>query len=644
MLNDYRLFFQSIEHYALLLLKSHGIIQFANKAASAICGYSEAELLHRSFKQLYTEEDQRLKRDELELFTAQEANAFEAEYWRQKKDGSRYWAHTDISAVYNEQNQLEGYTVLIKDISEKKKNELELREKEERYRLMIEGVTEYGIFMLDTEGNIVTWNEGAKRITGYPSYEIIGKNFSVFYIAEDRQSHKPERELEIAIATGKYEEEGWRVRKDGKLFWSGVTITTLYNEDNQFVGFSKVTRDLTERKEEEEKLRQSEERFRELVQQVKDYGIFMLDEKGRIISWNEGAKRINGYEAEEIIGKYFSIFYTEEDKINGKPANELKIAQATGKYEEEGWRVRKNGMLFWTNVVITALFNRHGKLIGYSKVTRDLTERKESERALKESSDRYRLLADELKITNTELARTNKELEQFTSIVSHDLQEPLRTIKSFLVLIDKKLPQNSSPELRSYIQKATYAGNRMKELILNLLQYAQLSKDDISVEAISVTTLLGEALQNIKDRMDATGATITVENDIAYVYGHKVQLVQLLQNLLANALKFSQPGRPPRIHIKITRRESDILFSITDNGIGIASENKNKIFEIFRRLHVENTYPGNGIGLSICKKIVDRHNGRIWPESKLGEGSTFHFTIKADKAIKENILISPENE
>lgn len=334
--NDPFIFFQSIKHYAVLILDQHGIIQFSNKAATAIFGYSNSDMLHQPFAMLYTKEDQSRDRNEQELFTAQKERAFEAEYWRQKKDGSLIWAVTDISAVYDGQNELAGFTVLIKDISDKKRDELALREKEERYRLMVEGVKDYAIFMLDTQGYIITWNEGAKRIKGYNSYEIIGKHFSVFYPQEDLNTNKPQRELVIALETGKYEEEGWRVRKDGSLFWASVIITTLYNENNNFIGFSKVTRDLTEKKEEEEKLRQSEARFRELVQQVKDYGIFMLDEKGRISSWNEGAKRINGYETNEILGKYFSIFYPEEDKINGKPARELKIATETGKYEEEG--------------------------------------------------------------------------------------------------------------------------------------------------------------------------------------------------------------------------------------------------------------------------------------------------------------------
>ena len=194
---------------------------------------------------------------------------------------------------------------------------------------MVESVRDYAIFMLDTRGNILSWNDGARRTKGYSANEIIGKHFSTFYTTEDLDSKKPEKELEIAIATGKYEEEGWRVKKNGQVFWANVVITALFDEQNNHIGFSKVTRDLTERKEAQEILRQSEERYRSLVEQVADYGIFMMDEKGRIVSWNEGAKRINGYTATEIIGKYFSIFYPEEDIINNKPTHELRTAPAS---------------------------------------------------------------------------------------------------------------------------------------------------------------------------------------------------------------------------------------------------------------------------------------------------------------------------
>lgn len=625
------LLLQSISE-AIFMLDVDGYIIFANNSASSITGFSPDELLNKQLSVLYNNDA--IKTD-YELSLALKKGRFVSEGWRSRKDGSRFWGEITLSLVHDEKKQTR-YGCLLRDVTEKKKAELDLRKSEEQYRLMVDAVKDYAIFMLDPTGHIVTWNEGAKKLKGYSANEIIGKHFSTFYTAEDLETKKPERELKIAIETGKYEEEGWRVKKNGSVFWANIVITSLFNEQNNLIGFSKVTRDLTWRKEAVDSLKESEERYRSLVEQVIDYGIFLMDEKGRIISWNEGAKKLKGYTADEIIGKYFSIFYPEEDIMNGKPAMELRVAKAEGKYEEEGWRKRKDGSLFWASVVITAVYNTNGILIGFSKVTRDLTERKEAERVLRESYELYRSLSEELKTTNNELTYANGELEQFTSIVSHDLQEPIRTIKSFLLLTEQKLSQGQYENLGAYIGKSINAANRMRELIQNLLHYSQLSKDAVAMKEVDVSELIGRALQNLKSTIDSCRAQVTIETEVDVVYGDGVQLVQLIQNLVGNALKFTASD-VPRVRIRCEReRDGNVRFAVTDNGIGIPKEDINKVFEIFRRLNTAREYPGTGIGLAICKKIVDRHGGRIWPESTPGKGTTFYFTL--DQQIKEGVL------
>lgn len=610
---------------AIILLDQEGFISYLNPAAEVLTGFSKRELLNKYASFIYSQENGAEEKIRYDLHLGKKKGEYVTEGWRTQKDGTRYWGELTINTLYHEKSFI-GYSLLLRDISERKALELDLRKSEERYRLMVEGVRDYAIFMLDPKGYILTWNDGAQYTKGYSANEIIGRHFSTFYTAEDLEDGKPARELKIAIATGKYEEEGWRVKKDGSVFWANIVITSLYNEQNELIGFSKVTRNLTERKQNEENLRQSEERYRSLVEQISDYGIFMMDEKGRIISWNEGARKIKGYEAGEIIGKYFSIFYPEEDILNGKPQYELKVAQKEGKYEEEGWRLRKDRTKFWANIIITAIYNNKGILIGYSKITRDLTERKEAERALRESHDNYRLLADQLKQTNTQLTYANQELEQFTSIVSHDLQEPIRTIKSFLQLIDMKLDEGQSNELKNYIGKSIQAATRMRELIQNLLNYSQLSKGQIVEEEVKVDDLINEALQNLKSSVEVSKVTITIHNEVEKVSGDRVQLVQLLQNLLSNALKFTE-ANDPQVRIRCIKEKGYIKFSVSDNGIGMEEGDLSKIFEIFKRLNTKKEYPGTGIGLAICQKIVERHKGRIWPESKPGQGTTFYFTL-----------------
>ncbi|HVD77717.1 MAG TPA: PAS domain S-box protein, partial [Vicinamibacteria bacterium] len=254
-----------------------------------------------------------------------------------------------------------------------------LAEAQEHFRLLVAGVEDYAIFLLDADGHVISWNAGAERIKGYRAEEIIGKHFSTFYRPEDVQSGHPRRELEAARREGHYREEGWRVRKDGTPFWASVVLNAVTDPGGEIIGFLKITRDLTERRQAEEALRQSEERFRLLVDAVEDYAIFMLDPQGNIASWNRGAERIKGYRADEIIGRHFSTFYRPEEVRSGHPQHELEVARSEGHYEEEGWRVRKDGSLFWADVTITAVRDETGTLRGFAKVTRDLTERRDAE-------------------------------------------------------------------------------------------------------------------------------------------------------------------------------------------------------------------------------------------------------------------------
>src|SRR5947199_260130 len=259
----------------------------------------------------------------------------------------------------------------------------ELRDSEQPFRLIVESVQDYAIFMLDVTGRVTSWNVGAQRIKGYSAEEIVGEHFSRFYLPEDVQARKPERELQVAAAEGRCEDEGWRVRKDGSRFWANVVVTPLRGADGALLGFAELSRDLTERRGAETALRQSEARLRLMVESVKDHAILMLDREGRVVSWNAGAERIKGYRADEILGRHFSRFYPPDDVAQGRPEWELERAVRDGEFEDEGWRVRKDGSRFWANVVITPIRDAQGALVGFAKVTRDLTELRRAEAELR---------------------------------------------------------------------------------------------------------------------------------------------------------------------------------------------------------------------------------------------------------------------
>ena len=383
--------------------------------------------------------------------------------------------------------------------------------------------------------------------------------------------------------------------------------------------------DVTERKTAERRRWESEERFRLLVEGVDDYAIFILDPLGYITTWNIGAERIKGYKAQEIVGQHVSVFYTKEATEKGWPQHELEVAGREGRFVDEGWRVRKDGSRFWANVVITALRDGSGTLLGFSKITRDLTERKRAEETIREA---HALLER----TVEELGRSNLDLEQFAYVASHDLQEPLRAVAGCVQVLKKRYQGQLDNRADELIAHTVDGVNRMQTLIDDLLSYSRVGTRGKGFEPTDCDAILRQALANLETAIAESGAVVT-HDQLPVVNADTAQLTHLFQNLVSNAIKF-RGQQPPRIHVAMSREENQWKFSVKDNGIGILPEYFQRIFIIFQRLHTRTEYPGTGIGLAICKKIVERHRGRICVESEPGQGSTFSFTIP-DKGVNQ---------
>jgi PAS domain S-box-containing protein len=479
------------------------------------------------------------------------------------------------------------------------------------FRYLVESISDYGIVLLDPEGYIASWNPGAELLEGYKANEIIGQHFSKFYTPEDLANGKPAHELKVAAAVGSYEDEAWRLRKDGSRFWANVVISRVLDDAGDLIGFGKITRDLTERRE-------AEQQYRRLIEGVTDYAIYSLDATGRITSWNEGARRMKGYETAEILGRHFSSFYVPDDVAAELPKHVLETAAAEGHFEGEGWRVRKDGTRFWSNVVVTAIRNDEGELLGFSKITRDVTDRK----ALLDTIQQH---SQELEVRIKEREQTNAELEAFSYSVSHDLRAPIRAIEGFSDIILEEFAEALPAEAKEYLQEIVNATGRMNRLVQDLLNYGRLSRIELEAVPISVEAVIMEACNHLDPDLRSR-VSISAEPNLK-VKAHRAVMRQAISNLIDNAVKFTKSGTPPKIQVSAFRRGDSVQIQIKDEGIGIAPQHQARIFQVFERLHNVDEYPGTGIGLAIVKRGVTRMGGSVSLQSELGKGSIFTIEL-----------------
>ncbi len=488
-----------------------------------------------------------------------------------------------------------------------------------RFRLLVEAVTDYAIFMLDPTGIVASWNAGAERIKGYKAPEIIGRHFSNFYEAADRQAGVPQGALETARRTGKFEAEGWRVRNDGTRFWAFVIIDAIHDDDGTLVGFAKITRDLTERQKAEDELRRSEELFRRLVEGVTDYALYMLDPNGIVSNWNAGAQRIKGYDPAEIIGQHFSLFYTEEDRVHGEPARSLGIAEREGRFEAEAWRQRKDGTRFWANVIIDAIRDPSGRLLGFAKITRDITERRDAQLAL----DR----------TREALLHSQKveAIGKLTGGVAHDFNNLLTVVLGSLDLLRRYLPKDD-PRITRLLDNALQGAQRGATLTQRMLAFARRQELDVqAVDLVELTRGMRDLLQR------SLGSQIAIETRfpliLSSVLADPNQLETALLNLAVNARDAMPSGGTVTIAARNETTIGDsrlpagryVRLALSDTGEGMDETTLERATEPF--FTTKGTGKGTGLGLSMVHGMVEQLGGQCVLHSKLGEGTTVELWL-----------------
>lgn len=369
------------------------------------------------------------------------------------------------------------------------------------------------------------------------------------------------------------------------------------------------------------------EGFHVLVDQVRDYAIIQLDTAGNVTSWNVGAQRIEGYSAEEILGKHFSQFFTPEDIASGKPERELREALASVSVEDEGWRVRKDGSRFFASVVITALRDPSGKLRGFSKVTRDITERKQAD-------DSLRRQALELARMNSDLAATNRELEAFTYSVSHDLRAPLRQMHGFSRILVEEFGPQLPEEGQRYLNRVREGAVNMGRLIDDLLEFARIGRKELTLQPSGMAAVVKAVLDDLKNESDGRAVEWRI-GDLPFVECDPQLMKQVFANLLSNALKYTRPRQPAVIEVSCSEKEGARVFFVRDNGVGFSMRHADKLFGVFQRLHRQEDFEGTGIGLATVQRIIHKHGGRVWVEAEIDKGATFYFTLEPTDALPQ---------
>lgn len=607
---------------AVIIIDEEGLITDWNLQAEKMFGWKESELVGKTLPQTIIPEKFRVAaKAGLEHFLITGEGPVlnkPIELIGLRKDDIELPIELKISSTkINDKYIFIGF---VRDITERKKSEEDLLKSEQKFKALLESAPD-AMVIIDKKGIITLINAQTERLFGYNRTELYGNTIEMLIPQRFREKH-------ISHRSGYFHEPKAREmgvgldlfgrKKDGSEFPADISLN--YIKTDEGILASAAIRDITERKSVERRIKENEEQFRLLVENIKDYAIIMLDSDGNIKSWNKGAESINGYSADEIIGKNISVFYTQDEINRKEPEQNLKKAKEKGRYENEALRVRKDGSQFFADVIYTSLYDDKNNFRGFLKVTRDITQRKKNE-------EEINLLNIELTAKVNELEISNKEMESFSYSVSHDLRAPIRSINGFSKIIEKNYASLFDKDGKEYLNIIIKESVRLAHLIDDLLSFSRLGKKELQKTMVDMEALAKEVADELfKSEENQLKVKINIK-PLPACYCDDTLIRQVFVNLISNAIKFSSTQPEPSIEIGYTAEKDSTTYYVKDNGVGFDMKFYDKLFGVFERLHNPDEFPGTGIGLSIVKRIIVRHGGKVWAEGKVNGGATFYFSL-----------------
>jgi PAS domain S-box-containing protein len=609
---------------ALLVIQTDDQIVFANPAAVKLLGAgNEKKLIGKNAGDIFQPDPWDTLLDQVRRQHREKGHCSFVEQKLFRLDGNT--CNAEICATPTVFDGKPAVQILAHDISDRVAPREAARQSDALKAAIFETALD-AIISICPKGSIQEWNPAAERIFGYDRTQVIGRLLDDLIVpASLLEVYREGLANYLATGAGSLLNRPIELklrRVNGEEFPAELAITHHYGPEEQ-AGCTVLVRDITERKKSEQALRESEERFRMMVEGIKDYAIYMLDQQGRVATWNSGAEAVEGFSSDEIIGKPVSTFFTSEDVQKGIPERYLKEAETTGKATHEGWRVRKDGTRFWSHGTITALRDEDGHLCGFAKIAHDMTQSKRAEEEIR----RFNVeLEERVRRRTVQLEAANKELEAFSYSVSHDLRAPLRHIVGYVDILQSEAGDKLDDDARSHLQTISDAAHQMGNLIDALLDFSRMGRTEMRRQRVSLAQLVEDAQRALRPETQDRQIEWKI-GPLPEIEGDPVMLQQVVVNLVSNALKYTRPRKKAQIEIGSMHSDNKTIFFIRDNGVGFDMSYADKLFGVFQRLHPAREFEGTGIGLANVRRIVHRHGGRVWAESAVDRGATFYFSI-----------------